>query len=94
MEVSCFEKFEIRSKLSSWRRFENFPILYITTSNGLIRFWLIASYDPKNLYTVHPKMHENVDCHIGQGIWKSVVLKFLKSDRNEAVGKGLKIFRF
>jgi hypothetical protein len=53
MEVSCFEKFEIRSKLSSWRRFENFPILYITTSNGLIRFWLIASYDPKNLYTVH-----------------------------------------
>jgi hypothetical protein len=68
MEVSCFEKFEIRSKLSSWRRFENFPILCITTSNGLIRFWLIASYDPKNLYTVHPKMHENVDCHIGEGL--------------------------
>ena len=28
MEVSCFEKFEIRSKLSSWRRFEKFPIMY------------------------------------------------------------------
>ena len=53
MEVSCFEKFEIGSILSSWRRFENFPILRITPSKGLIRFLpvdcLLWPYKPVHL---------------------------------------------
>ena len=40
------------------------------------------------------KIVKNVEYQVGQGLWRSVVLKNLKSDRYWAVGKGLEIFRF
>ena len=36
------------------------------------------------------KMLKNVEYQVGQGLWRSVVLKNLKSDRYWAVGEGLK----
>ena len=60
MEVSCFKKFEIGSILSSWRRFENFPILCTTTSKGLIRF-LPATIEMENRQKVDSKItHRNL----------------------------------
>jgi hypothetical protein len=49
MDVSCFEIFEIRSKLSSWQRFENFPILGII---GLGTFTILVC-----LYYLHFKIN-------------------------------------